>query len=155
MGRRCGVQSPPIDSGNEPLPLPIGECEHRRICTGPSEVTLMQTSLAEPNASAVPDQELEPILSAVAKGVGAAVARCAAQGGLYPLRQCRRACRSLRPPARLGPASASWQLPQKLGQPRCIRCRQFDAPAAGTMDSHNVARCRSTRTKTYRHQSQR
>ena len=39
----------------------------------------MQAALAKPDAGAVPDQELEPSLAAVAEGVGAAVTRRATQ----------------------------------------------------------------------------
>ena len=87
VGRRCGVQSWPIDPGNPPLPLRRREGEHRGICRGPGEVALRQAALTEPDAGAIPDQELEPILASVAEGVGASIAGRAAQGVLDLLRQ--------------------------------------------------------------------
>ena len=74
MGRRCGVKSPPIDAGNEPLPLRRREGTHRGIGGGPGEVSLVQTTLAEPDTGAIPDEELDPGAPMIVKGVGAAVA---------------------------------------------------------------------------------
>jgi integrase len=50
-------------------------------------VAAMQAPLTQPDADAIPDQELEPILTAVAEGIGAAVAVGTAQGILDPLRE--------------------------------------------------------------------
>ena len=49
-----------------------------RIAVGPFELTAMQASLTEPNARAIPDQELEAMLAFVAKGVSTAITGCAA-----------------------------------------------------------------------------
>ncbi len=87
VGGWRGVQSLPIDPGNQPLPLRRREGEQRSVCRGPGEVALMQTSLTKPDAGAIPDQEFEPILPSVAEGVSAAVAGRAAQGVLETLRE--------------------------------------------------------------------
>lgn len=85
MRRRCSVQSLPIHPSDEPLPLHRSERADRGIGAGPGKVTAMQATLAEPDAGAVPDQELEAVLASVAKGVGRAVTRAAPEGVLYPL----------------------------------------------------------------------
>lgn len=48
-------------------------------------MTLMQAPLAEPDAGAIPDQELEPVAPAIAEGVGAAVAGAALERALDSL----------------------------------------------------------------------
>ena len=47
----------------------------------------MQAPLTKPNAGAIPDQQLEPILAAIVKGVGTAVAGRTAQSILDSLRE--------------------------------------------------------------------
>ena len=43
----------------------------------------MQASLAEPDASAIPDEQFETVLSFVSEGIGCAVAGAATEGVLY------------------------------------------------------------------------
>ena len=87
VGRRCGAQSLPIDPGDEPLPLCRCKGECCGICVGPSEVAAVQTSLTKPDAGAIPNEEFDPVLSSVAKGVGTAVAGRTAKGILDTLRK--------------------------------------------------------------------
>ena len=75
----------PVDTGAQPAPLRGREGEGGGVHCRPGEVTTMQAPLAEPDAGAIPDQEFEPVLAPVAKGVGRAVARAATEGVLYPL----------------------------------------------------------------------
>ena len=83
VGWRCSVQSLPIDTGGEPLPLGGGEGAHRCVGAGPGEVTAMQAPLTEPDAGAIPDQELDAVLPSVAEGVGATVTRRLTQALLH------------------------------------------------------------------------
>jgi len=62
----------PIHTGDEPLPLRHRQGAHRGVGAGPSEVATMQAPLAQPDAGAIPDQELVPVLAAAVEGVGAA-----------------------------------------------------------------------------------
>jgi hypothetical protein len=82
-----GIQSLPIDTRDEPLPLGGRERTHRRFCGGPDEMPTMQTAMTQPDAGAIPSQELDPGSPMIVKGVGAAVARRATQGVLDALRQ--------------------------------------------------------------------
>ena len=80
MQHRLRRQSLPIDARDQPLPLRLIPGARR----GPDEASTVQAALAPPATAAVPDQQLDAVAALVAKGVGAAIARCAAQGLLYP-----------------------------------------------------------------------
>jgi hypothetical protein len=69
------IQSLPIDTGDEPLPLVCAELEGRGVYIRPGELAAMQTTLAEPDAGAIPDQQFETIVAPVSKCEGAAIAR--------------------------------------------------------------------------------
>ena len=74
MSRWRSVQTLPIHPGDEPLPLPGGEVADRRVRGGPDEAAAMQSAMTEPDAGAIPDEQLDSIQSLVAEGVGTAVA---------------------------------------------------------------------------------
>lgn len=67
-------------------------------------------------------------------------------------RRCRPACRWVRRPARPGSVSGSWQVPQYIGQPWHIACRQFDPPAARTVEANHRTRRRWAHADRYQGQ---
>ena len=76
---RFGVDPRPVNAGDEVVPLGSREWAGGTVSTGPSEVTAMQSSLTQPDAGTIPDQKFETRATPIAKDVGAAIARCAAQ----------------------------------------------------------------------------
>lgn len=74
MRRWRGLESLPIDTRNQPLPLLRREGAGGRIGTGPDEVTTMQAAMTQPHAGAIPDEEFDPGAPVIVKGVGTAVA---------------------------------------------------------------------------------
>ena len=98
----------PVDTGRQPTPLCGREGEGGGIRGRPDEVAAMQAPLTKPNAGAIPDQQLEPILAAIAKGVGTAVAGRTAQRVLDSLRE---------------PVDAGAHVDRLDNQPNLTRCR--------------------------------
>ena len=56
--------------GDEPIPLRFRQRANRVASFRPDEATLMQTTLAQPDAGPVPDQQFEAVAAPVAKRVG-------------------------------------------------------------------------------------
>ena len=74
MLRRTRLEALPIDAGDQPLPLRLGQGEQPVVGIRPAETALMQTALAQPHTGAVPLQQLEPRAAPITKGIGRAVA---------------------------------------------------------------------------------
>jgi len=85
MGRWRHLQALPIYPGNEPLPLRRGEVADRRIRAGPDESALMQSAMTEPDAGAVPDQQLDASQALVAEGISTSVTGRLPKAVLDPL----------------------------------------------------------------------
>src|SRR5574338_1478427 len=85
--RWSGIETLPVDAGDQPSPLACRQRAHRGVGAGPGEMTLMQAALAKPDTGAIPDQQLEPVAPTVAEPVGTAVAGTAAERRLDPLRK--------------------------------------------------------------------
>ena len=85
MGRWGSIQALPIDPRDEPLPLRRGEVADSRIRAGPDESTLMQSAMTEPDAGAVPDQQLYASQALVAEGVSTSVTGRLPKAVLDPL----------------------------------------------------------------------
>ena len=87
MHRGGGIESLPFNAGDEPVPLARRERHGARVRRRPDKVATMQAPVTQPDTSAVPDQKLQARSPPIAKGVGGAVTRGAAQQVLYPRRQ--------------------------------------------------------------------
>lgn len=74
MRRGRGIQSLPIDTCNQPLPLRRRERAGGRVRGGPDEMAAMQAPMTEPHPRAIPDEKLDPGAPVIVKGVGTAVA---------------------------------------------------------------------------------
>lgn len=72
--RRYGTQPLPVYSGGEPTPLFRAHTIECFTRNGPSEPPLVQAAMAQPNARAVPDQELDTRMATVGKTIGRAIA---------------------------------------------------------------------------------
>ena len=86
MNRRWRLKTLPFDAGDQPVPLPRRQTHGARFRGRPDEVPSVQSSMAQPYAGAVPDQQLQPRRSAITKGVRVTVARGGPQEILDSLR---------------------------------------------------------------------
>ena len=79
MRGRPRRQALPVDPGNEPLPLRVGQRPAGLAGLRPHEMARVQPALAQPHAVAIPAHQFEPGAAAVGEYVGSAVARRASQ----------------------------------------------------------------------------